>query len=111
MVQYNPEQVGRLLEARRGQLIERRDRINHDLSRANEPLPLDAIDRAVQLENDEALQEIGSVAENEIAAIDTALQRLALDLYGTCSVCGSEISAARLQAVASAVTCADCAVR
>jgi DnaK suppressor protein len=111
MAQYNPEQVGRFLEARRRQLIERRDRVNHDLARANEPLSSDASDRAIQLENDEALQEIGSVAEDEIAAIDTALQRLALDLYGTCSVCGGEISAARLQALASAVTCADCAAR
>jgi RNA polymerase-binding transcription factor DksA len=111
MQQYNPEQVTKILHARRSQLLDRRQRVDRDLGRRNEPLALDSGDRATQLENDAALQEIGAVAAEEIAAIDVALNRLSLGLYGKCSACGRDIGASRLQALPHAVTCAGCARR
>ena len=102
------EQTGRQLQARRAELIVRHNRVEHDLARRNEPLVADSTDQAIQLQNDETLQEIGAAALYEIAAIDQALARLSQGLYGTCSVCGEQIPAARLRAMPYATTCIDC---
>jgi RNA polymerase-binding transcription factor DksA len=65
-------------------------------------------DRAIQLQNDETLQVIDTVTQDELAAIDEALQRLDQGLYGTCKKCGADIESVRLRTL-HAVTCALCA--
>lgn len=97
-----------LLMARRASLEQRHRRVNHDLQRRFDPLVADWSDRAIQLQNDETLQAIGDTAQDELAVIQEALQRLDLGLYGVCKVCGAEIEAGRLEAL-HAVTCAKCA--
>jgi RNA polymerase-binding protein DksA len=103
------EDVRRRLEARRRELLTRRTRVERDLSRQNEALTADADDRAIQLENDEALEAIGGAAENELHAIGSALERLEAGQYGTCTHCGGRIPEARLAAVPHATACAECA--
>ena len=98
------------LVTRRAALEQRHSRIEHDLQRRNEPLVADSSDRAIQLQNDEALQAIEDATQAELVVIDEALQRLELGLYGVCKVCGGDIEAARLKAF-HAVTCAVCAER
>lgn len=44
-----------------------------------------------------------------LASIDAAQQRLLDGQYGTCTACGREISAARLEALPATPTCLDCA--
>lgn len=102
------EQVRRRLEAQRAELRVRQSRVDRDLAHRNEPLVADSGDRAIQVQNDEPLQGIGEAAGQEIQAIDEALERLALGLYGVCKHCGQKIPPARLAAVPHAVTCTCC---
>lgn len=106
--QRNLEQFRQRLITRRGDLTVRRRRVEHDLARRNEPLTADSADRAIQVQNDEALQAIGDAAVSEIAAINEALGRWERGLYGICKVCGEEVESERLHAVPHAVTCARC---
>ena len=105
------EQIRTRLLARRAELQQRSSRVGQDLSRQLEPLSADSDDRAIQLENDESLQAIGQAAMLELAEIDVALERMALGLYGTCRICGNDISAARLAAVPQASVCQRCGQR
>ena len=101
--------VEQALLARRHALRERHERVAADLQRPGEPLAGDWSDRAIQLQNDETLQAIDDAAQDELAALDEALQRLGRGLYGICKECGAEIEPGRLRAL-HAITCAACAV-
>ena len=79
-----------------------------DLQRRNDPLVADAADRAIQLQNDEALHVIDDATNDELVTIEEALQRLDQGLYGVCKECGGEIEDVRLR-VLHAVACANCA--
>lgn len=104
----NLQTTQKSLVARRAELLERQTRVDRDLARRNEPLVADADDQAIQLQNDEALNAIGTAANDEIAAIDAALRRIDLNLYGVCTVCGGAIAKDRLLAVPHATQCASC---
>lgn len=106
--QLDLAQVTHDLLARRRALLERHERVEADLQRRGEPLVGDWSDRAIQLQNDEALQAIDAAARDELSAIDEVLQRLGRGLYGICKECGTPIEPARLRAL-HAVTCASCA--
>ena len=101
-------EVKQTLLVRRRALLERHERVEADLQRRGEPLVGDWSDRAIQLQNDEALQAIDEAAQEELAAIEQALQRLGRGLYGICKECGDPIEPERLRAL-HAVTCASCA--
>lgn len=49
-------------------------------------------------------------AARRIADLDDALRRVAQGSYGTCQVCGAQISAERLEARPAARTCFACAL-
>jgi RNA polymerase-binding transcription factor DksA len=106
--QHDLAQVKQSLLTRRRALLERHERVEADLQRRGEALVGDWSDRAIQLQNDEALQAIDDAAQDELVAIDEALQRLGRGLYGVCKKCGEPIQPARLEAL-HAVTCAECA--
>ena len=96
------------LLARRASLRHRHERIQRDLQHRNDPLVADAPDRAIQLQNDAALQVIDDATNEELATLEESLQRLERGLYGICRECSGEIEDARLQLL-HAVTCSDCA--
>lgn len=102
------DEIRRRLSVRRAELFTRRHRVTDDLARRHEPLVADFADQASQRENDLALTAIGEAADEEIRAIDEALERLELGLYGVCKRCSGRISPARLQAVPQAVSCTAC---
>jgi len=104
----NLSKIKEQLLARRADLEQRRGRVEQDLERSHEPLVADFADQAIQRQNDEALQAIAAAADEEMAAIDIALQRLASGHYGVCTRCQQAIEPSRLQAVPYAVTCALC---
>jgi RNA polymerase-binding transcription factor DksA len=93
----------------RQDLRTRLERVERDLKRANEELSADAPDRAIQLQNDEVLQALGTSTRLELEEVDRALQRLALGLQGVCETCGGEIPQARLEAIPHTTQCARCA--
>lgn len=75
----------------------------------HEPGNPDFEERAVEIEGEEILEGLGNVALEEIAQIKSALTRIAAGTYGVCTVCGKEISDARLDAVPYAARCVGCA--
>ena len=94
------------LEKRLRQLTNRIGRIEHDLRKVPSA---DSGERAVELENDEVLQQLDEQSLAEARQIQEALRRLQDGSYGLCKNCGDTISASRLAAVPSAGTCRACA--
>ena len=97
------------LLARRTELRERVRRVKDDLGRQREPLPKDAPDAAVVVENDEILAAIENAARSELGHIDHALGHLDAGMFGLCEICGAAIDAARLLAVPYTCRCRACA--
>ncbi|ETW11550.1 TraR/DksA family transcriptional regulator [Roseivivax marinus] len=98
-----PEQV---LRDRRAELVTRLARISGEL---DAPLPADIEDQAIELEDDEVLEDLGHAGERELRAIDAALVRIENGTYGICQNCGEEISPARLKALPTSALCRTCA--
>ena len=93
------------LQTRKRELNARLGRIESDLERTPDK---DLEDQAIELENDEVLEEMGTVGLEELRAIDAALDRIKAGTYGICAKCGTPISEARLEAVPQAALCEDC---
>lgn len=96
------ERLTRRKEELQGRLI----KIERDL---DEPMNADVPDRVTEREGDEVLEGLGLAGQEEIRAIDAALDRIAAGTFGTCARCGAPISSARLQAVPHAPLCQECA--
>ena len=94
------------LEKRLRQLTSRIGKIEHDLRTLPSP---DSGERAVELENDEVLQQLDEQSLAEARQIQEALGRLRDGSYGLCNNCGGAIGASRLAAVPTAVNCRACA--
>lgn len=96
------------LEAMLAELTARREHIDADLA---EPADADSEERAVQQEDDAALEGQAALVEQEIASVRRALGRIAEGTYGECASCGEAITAGRLEARPEAALCIDCANR
>ena len=94
------------LLAKRSELRARLERINANLRRG---LAADSAERAKELEDSEVVDALGNEARQELADIDTALERLDADQYDVCAHCAGKISLSRLRAYPYASTCIDCA--
>jgi RNA polymerase-binding transcription factor DksA len=103
--------VERELRAARAGLEARLARAHDHLTRSEGPLAQDFAEQAVERENDEVVQALHDRLAADIAALDTALQRVAQGTYGVCTVCGEEIAAGRLKAMPAAAKCTACAER
>lgn len=96
------------LEAALAELKQRQERLERDLA---EPLDPDSSERAVELEDDAALEAQAALVAREIDSIDRALERIAGGTYGECVSCGGRITPARLEARPEAALCIGCASR
>ena len=94
------------LEAQLAELEDRLSRLERDLSEPPDP---DSSERAVQMEDDEALEGQAQVVSNDIASVRRALDRVEDGSYGTCVKCGEDISEQRLEARPEAALCISCA--
>ena len=97
------------LLARRAELRERLSRVHDDLRRETSPLPRDAPDAAIVMENDEILRAIDETARSELMQIGRAFERLETGTYGLCEGCGALIDVERLRVVPYAAHCCRCA--
>ena len=104
----NYDAVGRQLEGRLAELLQRVGRIEGDLRSAHDR---DWPERANELQNDEVLEGLDEMSLREVRQIRDALKRIEDGHYGVCTACGQSIGAARLTAVPTAVTCVQCAVQ
>lgn len=96
------------LEAQLAELQGRLANLERDIAEPSDP---DSEERAVQQEDDEALEGQAAIASNTLASIVRALERIAEGTYGECVSCGADISAGRLEARPEAALCIDCASR
>ncbi|MCK8462853.1 TraR/DksA C4-type zinc finger protein [Aliiroseovarius sp. S1339] len=66
---------------------------------------------AVEREEDEVLEGLGTSGQDEIIKINAALARMDDDEFGYCATCGTEISPERLDIVPHTPFCRDCAAK
>lgn len=93
------------LQERLDQLLRRVGKIEADLRSTHDR---DWQERASELENDEVLEGLDEMSLTEARQIREALRRIDSGRYGICSRCGQPISADRMAAVPTAVTCVGC---
>lgn len=91
---------------RREELQHRLDSIKRDLATE---LDSDFAEQAVEQENRDVLQQLGSEAEQEITKINRALIRMDEGEYGYCADCGETINPERLNARPYSTRCLPCA--
>ena len=89
-------------------LRDRLQRVQADLRRTSEPLPVVAREEGMPREKDEVLRAIEKSAHAELARIDSALEHTEDDTLGLCQECGREIDAARFVATPDATHCKTC---
>ncbi|MCF3593907.1 TraR/DksA C4-type zinc finger protein [Rhodobacteraceae bacterium LMO-12] len=66
---------------------------------------------ATEREDEEVLEGLGLRGQEEITRIRAALKRMRDGEYGACTVCGDEISEARLDVVPDTPFCKSCAAK
>jgi len=93
------------LIARKAELSERLEKVEDLL---DDPKSHSFSEQATQSEFDEVYEAQGLASEQEIAAINAALNRISNHTYGMCLVCGDPISKERLEAVPFATQCRKC---
>lgn len=101
------------IAARSAQITERKlellARITHvDQELATHGSP-DWEDNAIEHEEDETLEALGTAAQKEILMLDAALARIDAGEYGFCVTCGSAISEERLDLLPATPFCRNCA--
>lgn len=97
--------IKKVLEDKLDLLEGRVERINDNLSQPHDD---DWADRASDLEGDEALEEVGAIAEQAKVKIRLALSKIEDGSYGVCEECGCKISTGRLEALPYATRCIKC---
>lgn len=95
-----------ILEARLAELGARLHEIDDELDSHSSP---DWDDMAVEREEDEVLEQMGTSGQVEIAQIKAALDRMDEGEYGFCVQCGAEIAEERLDLLPQTPFCASCA--
>ena len=90
-------------------LAELRARQAHVAQDLAEPPHPDSAERAVETEDDQALEGQAELVGREIASVRRALERIDAGKYGECVRCGADIAPARLEARPEAALCIDCA--
>ena len=98
--------IAEKLRVRLDDLLKRAEVIEDDL---RHPLDADWEEQAVDLADDEALAGVDEVLRDEIQQIRLALLRIENGSFGTCAICGDEISRERLEARPIATRCINCA--
>ena len=99
------EEIANALKARLSELQTHHAKVGRELHKT---LPADSEDRAIELENQEALEVIDQTEITEIHQIEAALKRISESTYGTCAKCGGPINSRRLKALPMATTCMSC---
>ncbi|MGB7244117.1 MAG: TraR/DksA C4-type zinc finger protein [Sulfitobacter sp.] len=95
-----------LISARLQELGARIHEIDHELG---EPKSADLDEQAIDLEDDEVLEGLGTAAQKEISLLKLALDRIKDGNFGVCQNCEEAISEDRLRAVLYAPLCKRCA--
>ncbi len=95
------------LESLKKEASKRIDTIDKDIR--HEGMSADWAEQATERENDEVLESLGNASKIELQKINNALKRIDSGEYFTCSICGEEIPAARLELLPFSTNCVKCA--
>lgn len=98
----------------RNRLLSLQQKLNHrvhaiDRDIRHEGMSADWGEQATERENDEVLESLGNASSQELLKIKSALKRLDEGEYFSCSVCGEDIPAARLELLPFTTCCVNCA--
>ena len=98
-------QIRQSLEQKLARRVARAEKIDE---RLRQPGDEDWQEQAMQREDDEVLESLGSQAVREIGQIRQALGRLDKGTYGVCAHCGKQIALERLELLPYAINCVQC---
>lgn len=96
------------LKSQKDQLEKRMRAIKDDKTKANGPLNPDFEEQAIDLQNNEVIDEIEEIDRKEIGLINKALEKIKNNRFGICEACGEEINQKRLIAMPFAENCIKC---
>ncbi len=94
------------LMALKEQVCERLNHINKDV---RHEVPADWQEQATARENDEVLDSLSHSTVQQLIRINTALQRIEVNEYFCCNICGEDIPVARLELIPFTTHCVNCA--
>ena len=106
------EKIGeyrKILENKKVELERRVDALVSDKTRKRGAISADFSDQAIDIENDEVIDEIEEVELKQLQQIDIAIKKMENGDYGFCHKCQKEISESRLKAMPYSTLCIKCA--
>lgn len=105
----NIEKIHEQLIYRQREILSVIHNVGRHVTHRDEALDRDAGERALELENLDALFAIDRVTRQELRQINDAIERINIGHYGFCSNCGAVIDAGRLAALPYVDMCIACA--
>ncbi len=84
-------------------------RTNKHLYRREEPYSQDFAEQAVEVENNQVVEQLDEDGKASLVRINKALKKLDEGYFGLCEDCGEPIDQDRLLIVPTAPCCVDCA--
>ena len=102
----NLEHFKQKLITLKDELTQRVNSIDKDIK--HEGMSTNWTEQATERENDEVLESLGNASEHELVMINNALKRIDSGNYFSCSTCGDDIPAARLELLPFATHCVNC---
>ena len=104
------------IEAIKSELLQRREELESRLERTHkhiyqkdEPVSANFNEQVKQTENDELVMALEVEGLEEVAQINTALERIEKGSYAQCARCGEDIGEERLMAIPYTDSCISCA--
>ena len=88
------------------ELSNRLEKLTRDLSKSHSR---DSSEQAVERENDDVINTLESETQEELQQVKIAIERIEQGSYHTCTECGEEIPAERLNAIPYTTLCLKCA--
>lgn len=105
----NKQAIRSALNETRQSITARHAKMASHVERRNEPLPADFSEQAIEVVNEETIEQLSAQLALELQRVEAALAKLDADAYGTCERCGEVIESARLQALPATQYCLGCA--
>lgn len=105
----NIEQIRQSLEREQQRLASLVERTGKHLYRRDEPYSADFAEQAVEVENNQVVEQLDEDGKHMLAEIRHALKKIEDGHYGICEACGEEIMGQRLEVIPATRYCVDCA--
>ncbi len=107
----NTGEIRERLAHRRDEILSIVNKVDKQVGHREEALDHDSSERALELENLDALFAIDRETRLELRQINDAIERIDIGHYGFCSECGAVVGVERLAALPYIDTCIVCAQR